>query len=212
MRAGCSGCLVGLVVGVFVTAVVLGGAWAVTLALETPAVDTPVTTAEDSARAQRKVLALYQRPAPERASTTPIVLSEREVNALVNRTLADEVPFSQTVVHLRADDRADIAGRVRVEDLLGEVPLSTVRGWLPSASRQRRVWLRTTVHAQVEPGRRVQVRLVPVTASIGRLPIPAFALRWLLEPAALRYLRWVLPERARGLRIEPGQVLITTAG
>jgi len=212
MRSGCGGCLVGLVAGFLLAAAGLGVAWAVTLVLATPEVETLVTTAEDSARAQGKVLALYRRPSRDRASTGSIVLTEREVNALVNRALVDEVPLSPTLVHLRGDDRAEIAGRVRVEDLLGEEPLSAVRGWLPPRVRQRHVWLRTSVRIEVQAGRRVQVRLAPMTASIGRLPIPVFALRWLLEPAALRYLRWVLPERARGLRIEPGQVVITTAG
>lgn len=212
MHVGCGGCLFGVIVGAFMTGSVVGGAWVVGRALDTPAVETPVTTPEDNARAQQKILALYRRPTDPSAATTPVVLSEREINALVNHTLADELPLSSTVVQLRAGDRADIAGRVRVEELLGTAPLSAVRDWLPSASRQLPVWLRTTVRAELKPGRHVHVRLVPVTASIGRLPIPAFALPWLLEPAVLRYLSWTLPERVRGLRVEPGRVVITTAG
>lgn len=184
--------------------------WAIRLALEIPALVPSSTTAEDGARAQRKILSLYQRGRDRRPSET-VTLSEREVNALVSRQLAGQLPVNQPVVRLLLDE-AEIAGRLRVEALLSEAPLAAVRDWLPVAARQRPVWLSLHLRPETEDRGRRQVRLIPVRAAIGRLPVPARLLSWLMEPGALRYLRWTLPDTVRDVRVEPGAVIIRVAG
>lgn len=207
MRLGCGGCLSSLLIVAILGGTVVGAGWAVMRALEPPTVSILATTAEDGARAQRKVYELYRGARGQGAGV--VVITERELNALLLRQLAGELPVTQPVARLLGDDRAEVGGLIRVDELLYE--LTTAREWLPSVARQHRVWVRLVVRPEYVNARRREIRLVPERAAIGRLRVPAFLVRWLVEPGVLRYLRWAPPARVRGVLIEPGRLVIQTS-
>jgi hypothetical protein len=78
------------------------------------------------------------------------------------------------------------------------------------------VWLSLRARATLESGgdarrERRYLRLDVERFWLGRLPLPSFMLRVLLDPLALRLLRWPMPDAIDGLRIEPGRLILQTA-
>ena len=86
---------------------------------------------------------------------------------------------------------------------------------LPASWLQRRIWLDASGRARVEPGatrrERRYLRLDVTEFAVGRQRLPAMLLRFLLNPAALRVLRWPLPEGIEAVTVEAGRVVIRTA-
>src|SRR5260370_22520534 len=93
-----------------------------------------------------------------------------------------------------ADFRAGLPGRYRV----GEPPGAAGGTMLAAELLDRRVWLRVRVRPQLEPDaerkERRYLRLEVTQFAVGRQRLPAVLLRVLLHPAALRVLRWRMPD------------------
>ena len=86
---------------------------------------------------------------------------------------------------------------------------------IPTSWLDRGIWLtiraRVTLEGNEEARDRRHLRLDVERFWIGRLRVPELMLRVLLDPTALRLLRWPTPESIDGLRIEPGRIIIQTA-
>jgi hypothetical protein len=86
---------------------------------------------------------------------------------------------------------------------------------LPTAWLDQPIWLslRTRVTLEASDGQRDRrhLRLDVEGFWLGRLRLPEFMLRVLLDPAALRMLRWPVPSTIEGLRIEPGRLTVQSA-
>ncbi len=209
MRLGCGGCLVTVFVVALVAAVVGGSTWLVVRGLENPGIVAEQPTAADSSRAQRKIFDLANRG--HRAGEQ-IVLTEREINALLSRQLAGELPFSSSVARLVGDGRIELAGQLPVRQLLAESPAAAVLDLIPEGWGRRPVWVHLQTRARVEPrGARRQLRLDVERFAIGRLPLPGSAVRVLFDPESLRFLRLPLPDNVDAVVIEPGRATIRIA-
>jgi hypothetical protein len=210
MRLGCGGCLAASIFVICMGAGVGAAGWATARALQRPAVTAEVPTAADSGAAQHKIYEIVTRP--RRPGGAPVVLSERELNALLSRQLADELPFSTTVARLIGDDQLEIAGALPLRQLLAEVPGSGLVDRLPGRWSGRRVWLHLYVRARVETvGGRRQLHLDVERFAAGRMPLPRITARLLLEPESLRWLRLRLPDHVEDVTIEPGRAVIRFA-
>src|SRR5687768_6974461 len=130
MRLGCGGCLAGVLVALGLAVVVGAAIWGVTLVQQSPEIPVVVATAEDSARAQQKILQLVSRARGK--PVTSLVFTEAEVNALVSRQLAGQLPLSSPVVRLLAGDGVELFGRVPARRLLADSPLSWLSDLLPA--------------------------------------------------------------------------------
>jgi hypothetical protein len=191
-------------------AVVLGGAlWAVILFRQTPDIPTVVATAEDSARAQQKVLQIVGRGGGKPIGA--VVFTEAEVNALVSRQLAGQLPLSSPAVRLLAGDTVELFGRVPARRLLIEFPIPWLSDVVPAAWGHREVWLRIRAQARVETGRRPRLRFEPTEFALGRLPLPTVMVRLLLDPGTLGIFRWSLPENVDAVTIDAGRATIRVA-
>ena len=209
MRLGCGGCLATVFVLALVAAVAGGSTWLAIRGLDDPRVVAEQPTAADSSRAQRKVFDLANRG--HRAGEQ-VVLTEREINALLSRQLAGELPFSSAVARLLGDGRIELAGQLPARQLLAESPGAAVLDLMPDGWGRRPLWVHLRTRARVEPrGARRQLRLDVERFAIGRLPLPGSAVRLLFDPQSLRFLRLPLPDDVDDVVIEPGRALIRIA-
>jgi hypothetical protein len=178
--------------------------WGTSRALEDPALTPPRPTAHDAAQAQQKLVRLIRGSATE-----PIVMSEAELNAFISRNLdARDLPFDRPIVFLRDGNGVDILGQVPLGRLLAESPFGAGGELMPSRWTSRPVWLQMRAHAQFEPGPRRQLRLDVRRVVIGQQRVPALALRLMLDPARLRFLRMPLPDTVADVRIQNGRIVI----
>lgn len=211
MRLGCAGCLTAIAFWSLLGAGAIGaGSWVAFRLGQAPLIEIPVTTQADSARAQRKILDIVRRRGqPARAAET-VVFSEQELNALIARRLADDIPFSTPVARLPDRGMLEFAGRLPARQLLGEPPLSALTGLFPRPWLDQPVWLRVRARVTVEHGARRYARLQIHEFEVGRQRLPVLLLRLLLDPASLTLLRLPLPDGVDEIFIERGQVVIRT--
>ena len=210
-RLGCFGCLAVLVL---VSMVGLFGLGLLQISRAPDFVDAP-TSAADGQRAQQKIFDVLRRAGNGRPHL--VALSEQEVNAFLARHLGQTgaLPLRRLAVRLPRDGHAEIAGQIPLRQLIGVAPLSALAGVLPSNLLDRGVWV--AVRARVtlensEPGRESRhLRLDVERFWLGRLRLPEIMLRVLLDPGALRLLRWPMPESIDGLRIESGKLVVQSA-
>lgn len=184
------------------------GAWVVVGLFQAPDVERVRFSADDGVRAQRKVLEL----ARQRARGSSTVITEAEINAFVTRHLDPaDLPLGDPVVHLRGEDAVEITGTVTIGRLLHDSPVAPLTDALPAGWQTRPIWLTVAAGARVTTDGRRILRLEPHRLTIGRQRVPAFLLRLVLDPGALRLLRIALPADVGSIRVEPGRVIIERA-
>jgi hypothetical protein len=208
VRLGCLGCLTTLILAT----VLLGGVWSAVQIVRAP--EAPLIVAHspaDGVRAQQKIFDLLRRAEAGRAHTS--TLSEQEVNAFLRRHVPEEdLPLRDLGVRLPGDGQAEITGRIALRQLLAVPPLSALVSVLPERVREHGVWMtvlaRVTLETTDASRERRRVRLDVTRFRLGRLPLPEAALRLLMDPAALRWLRWPAPRAIDGIRIDAGHVTL----
>jgi hypothetical protein len=203
--------VVGAMAIVGVAAIVLG----LVRATQEPDIVLPATTPADGLRAQQKLYDLLR--GPTRGGAKELVLTENELNAFLSRHLADaaELPLTGLVVKLVDRDVIDFVGRVPSRHILAELPLASLRDFLPARWLDQPVWLSIRARFGVERGasreRRRYLRLDVERFALGRQRLPSVFVRLVFSPATLRVLRWQLPETVESLTAESGRVVIRTA-
>ena len=211
LRLGCFGCLTLLVLIAVMGALV----WGVFQMTATPVVIATPSAPADGIRAQQKIFDLLRRAGSGRSQT--VTLSERELNAFLSRHLGEtaDMPLRRLVIRLPSDGHAEIEGQIPLRHLLGTAPFSMLAGVLPERWLDRPVWLslrtRVTLEGAGGPRGRSHLRLDVERFWIGRQRLPEAMLRVLLDPSALRFLRWPVPDAIEGLRIEPGRLVLQSA-
>ncbi len=215
MRLGCLGCLTLLVI----LALVGSTAWLVIQTLQEPeVVPIAAATVADGVRAQQKIFEVVRRGAQRGdKDAEPVVLTERELNAFLSRHLAEiaELPFTDIGLRLPGGGIAEFRARLELRHLMTEPPLPALARALPASWLQRRIWLDVRVRARLEPGvarrERRYLRLGVTEFAVGRQRLPTMLLRLLLNPAALRMLRWPVSGGIEAVTIEAGRVVIRAA-
>jgi hypothetical protein len=212
VRIGC-GCLLLILI---VLGGLAGATWTGFEMLQSPVGPAPATgTREDAVRAQQKIYGLVARTGRP-AGRDPVVITEAELNAFVDHNLVEvaDVPLSELSVRLVEAGVAEFRGRLPLRDLLGELPAGALVGLLARSWAEHRVWveIRTDVRAEAGASGRRYLRLDPTRFSVGRRPLPTIMSRLLLDPSALRWMRWSLPAGVEDIRVEEGRVAVRTAG
>jgi hypothetical protein len=178
--------------------------WGASRALENPGITAHRATAEDAARAQQKLFRLVRG-----GGTDTVMVSEAELNAFASRNVdRRDLPFDDPMIFLHDGDTVDIVGQMPLGRLLAESPLGLLAELLPKRWWARPVWLRVGTHAEFEREPRRQLRLDIRRVTVGQQRVPAIALRLLVEPARLRFVRIAVPATVRDIRIQSGRVVI----
>jgi hypothetical protein len=142
-------------------------------------------------------------------ATEPVVMSEAELNAFISRNLdVRDLPFDRPMVFLHDGNGVDILGQIPLGRLLAESPFGAAAELVPTRWTSHPVWLQMWAHAQFEPGPRRQLRLDVRRVAVGQQRLPALALRVILDPARLRFLRMPLPDTVADVRIQTGRIVI----
>lgn len=186
------------------------GGWLAFRLTQDPVIEIPVTSQADNARARGKLLEVVRRAARPPGAPDTVVLSELELNALIARHLAGDIPLSTPVARLPHRGVLEVAGRLPVRQLLAEPPLSAVADLLPAPWLDRPVWVTIRGRVTVEQGARPHARLQVHEFEVGRQRLPVLLFRLMLDPASLALLRLPLPGGIDEIKIEPGQMVIRT--
>jgi hypothetical protein len=209
MKLGCAGC-VSLLIGLAIVVLVLSSMFGIgARMLAQPATPAILTTPADGSRAQQKLFDLARH---RRGPAETVVITEAEVNALLNRHLVEArgVQLGAPSARLLGGDRIELTGYRPLGRILEEVSLSALSGLLPANWQERPVWLRIGAHIRIEerPPRHLQLNVDALV--VGRQRVPALALRLILDPGGVGLLRWPLSSHIESVTIEPGRAVIRT--
>lgn len=218
MRLGCCGCLLLLLL------VGIGGlsaaGWLLYRVLEVPETHPARTTVADGLRAQQKIYDIVRRAtgsSGRKRDGEVVVLTEPEINAFLSHHLAEagEVPLGGSGVTLVGDGVIHFVARIPLRYLLAEPPLASLRARLPESWLDQPGWLQFRAHVRLERagGREARryIRLDIDDSALGRQRVPVQLVPLLVGPAAMRMLRWQVPETVESLTIERGRVVVRTA-
>jgi hypothetical protein len=204
VKLGCCGCLAVLVVALVVGGAVAGAGWALKTASEPPALTAPPTTPADGRRAQQKLYDIA------RHAGVDVTLTDREINALLARHLADSprMPLAGMIVGLPAAGEVQVAGRVPLSHVIGD----TVVSYLPARWGQRSAWifLRARVSVERAGGDAKELHLDVREWTLGKQRLPAWLFGMILDAETRRVLRWPLPATVESVVVEPGRLTVRT--
>jgi len=215
MKLGCAGCLI-LSVGLMFLAVVAGGFLFLSGNIfEEPRFDPVEWLRGDASSARSKLAEVVQRDLGHSSRQDPILLNEREVNALVARHLAETagLRFDPFAIKLTRGQFV-LQGRTTIGDLLQGPPFAQLAPQLPAAQLSRPIWITARGHISVEPGEpggrpgRARVDLTEFT--LGKQPVGAWPFSIVMGPAGSRLLKWTVPGALRDVEIDDRRLVIRT--
>jgi hypothetical protein len=214
MKLGCVGCL--LLIGLIFLAVVSVGFLLLSGNIfEEPRFDALEWSRADASSARSKLAEIVQREAGHSGRQDPIFLSEREVNALVARHLAETVglrfdPFAIRLIQ----GQFVLQGRTVVGNLLQGPPFAQLAPRLPAAQLNRPIWITARGYVAVEPGapggKLGRARVMLTEFSVGRQPLGTWPFSILMGPTGSGLLKWPVPGTVRDIEIEDRRVVIRT--
>ena len=215
MKLGCAGCLVLLVVLTFIATLV--GAF---VFLSGNIFDDPQFQALDWSRsdvsvARSRLHEITLRDAGQSGRQDPIIVSEREISALVARHLAEtaELRFEPFAMRL-VQGQFRLQGRTVVRSLLQGPPFAQLAAYLPASQLDRPIWITVRGYIAVqpgEPGRKPgQARVVLTEFNLGTQPIGNWPFSAVMGSAGAGLLKWQVPGTLRDVDIEDRRVVIRT--
>jgi len=215
MKLGCAGCLI-LSVGLMFLAVVAGGFLFLSGNIfEEPRFNPVEWLRADASSARSKLAEVVQRDVGHSGRQDPILLSEREVNALVALHLAETagLRFDPFAIKLTKGQFV-LQGRTTIGDLLQGPPFAQLAPQVPAAQLARPLWITARGDVSVEPGEpggrpgRARVDLTEFT--LGKQPVGSWPFSIVMGPAGSRLLKWTVPGALRDVEIDDRRLVIRT--
>ena len=215
MKLGCAGCLILLVV-LSLIAVLVGGFFFLSgNILGEPHFQALDWSRSDASAARYRLHEIILRDAGQSGRQDPIILSEREINALVARHLAETAglrfdPFAIRLVQ----GRFLLQGRTAFRSLLQGPPFAQLAGYLPPSQLDRPIWITVRGYIAVQPGepggKPGQARVVLTEFILGRQPIGNWPFSVVMGSTGSGLLKWPVPGAVRDVDIEDRRVVIRT--
>ena len=215
MKLGCAGCLI-LGIGLLFLAVVAGGFIFLSGNIfEEPRFEQVEWLRADGASARSKLLEVVQRDLGHSTRQDPVLLSEREINALVARHLSETagLRFDPFAIRLTRGQFI-LQGRTVLGDLLQGPPFAQLAPQIPTAQLSRPIWITARGFISVEPGEpggrpgRARVELTEFT--LGKQPVGTWPFSIVMGPAGSRVLKWSVPGVLRDVEIDDRRLLLRT--
>ena len=215
MRLGCAGCLILIVVLTFL-AVLIGGFFFLSGNIfEEPHFEILDWSRSDASAARYRLQEIILRDAGQSGRQDPIILTEREINALVARHLAETAglrfePFAMRLVQ----GQFLLQGRTVLRSLLQGPPFAQLAPYLPAAHLDRSIWITVRGYIALQPGepggKPGRARLVLTEFDLGRQPVGNWPFSVVMGSAGTGLLTWPVPGAVRDVDIEDRRVVIRT--
>ena len=215
MKLGCAGCLILMVVLAFLAALVGGFSFLSDNIFEEPHFEALDWGRSDASAARSTLREIILRDAGQSGRQDPVLLSEREINALVARHLAETAglrfePFSMRLVR----GQFILQGRTVLRSLLQGAPFAQLAAYLPASQLDRSLWITVRGSIAVQPGvlggRPGQARVVLTEFNLGRQPVGNWLFSAVMGSAGSGLLKWPVPGAVRDVDIEDRRVVIRT--
>jgi len=206
-RFGCIGCFSVIVIIALGAVVLLGGIALSTNIFEVPDLPRQDFSQDDGRRFQQKVAEMMLREANISSRREPIVISQRELNAFLQRHLleSEKIRVSPMVVQLKRG-KIEVQGHTELRDLLAGFPFSLIAPHLPQSATNRLVGISVKGRVRVERGRG---EFVVEDFTLGRQSLSPWLLPWLFGGAGSRLMQWRVPTSVDRIIIEEGRAIIT---
>src|SRR6266446_5239781 len=202
MKMGCVGCLFLLIGIIFFGAVAGGFLFLSGNIFEAPPFDAVEWSRGDASSAQSK-------------RQDPVLLSEREANALAAQYLAQtsHLRFEPFGIRL-TQGQFTLRGRTELGSILQGPPFAQIRPYLPAAQLARPVWISARGYVALDqgaPGKNLgTARLVVSEFSLGRQPVGTWPFSIVMGPASRKLFRRPVPGTVRDVEIEDRRIVIRT--
>ncbi|HLC42218.1 MAG TPA: hypothetical protein VJO34_11450 [Methylomirabilota bacterium] len=206
-RFGCIGCFSIIAVIALVAVVLLGGIALSTNLFEVPDLPRQDFSPEDGRRFQQKLAEIMLREANISSRRDPIVISQRELNAFLQRHLleSEQIRISPMVVQF-VRGTIEVQGQTELRYLLAGYPFSFIAQYLPQSATNRLVWISVKGRVKVERGRG---EFVAQDFTLGRQSLSPWLLSWLFGGAGSRLMQWRVPTSVDRITIEEGRAIVT---
>ncbi|SRR6266511_311069 len=215
MKLGCAGCLILIVLLVFLAAVV--GAFFVLSGnmFQEPRFEVLDWSRADVAATRSKLYEIAQRDAGQSGRQDPIILTEREVNAWLVRHLAETAglrfdPFAMRLTQ----GRFVLQGRTPLRSLFQGPPFAQLVPYFPAAQLNRPIWITVRGYVSVQPGepggKPGRARVTLTEFNLGKQPVGSWPFSVVMGPAGLGLLSWPVPGVVRDIDIADRRVVIET--
>ena len=215
MKLGCAGCLLLMVVLTFLAALVGGFIFLSGNIFEEPRFEALDWSRSDASAARSTLREIILRDAGQSGRQDPVLLGEREINALVARHLAETAglrfgPFAIRLVQ----GRFLLQGRTVLRSLLQGPPFAQLAAYLPASQLDRPIWITVRGYIALQPGvpggKPGQARVVLTEFNLGRQPVGNWPFSAVMGSAGSGLLKWPVPGAVRDVDIEDRRVVIRT--
>lgn len=215
MKVGCAGCLILFVVLTFIAVLVGGFVFLSGNIFEEPRIEVLDSSRADASGARSALREIILRDTGQSGRQDPVLLSEREINALVARHLAETAglrfdPFAIRLIQ----GQFLLQGRTVFRSLWQAPPFAQLAGYLPASQLDRPIWITVRGYISVqpgEPGRKPgQARVVLTEFNLGKQPVGDWPFSVVMGSAGAGLLKWQVPGTLRDIDIEDRRVVIRT--
>lgn len=215
MRLGCAGCLVLMVVLTFLAALIGGFLFLSANIFEEPHFEILDWSRSDASAARYRLQEIILRDVGQSGRHDPIILTEREINALVARHLAETArlrfePFAMRLVQ----GQFLLQGRTVLRSLLQGPPFAQLATYLPASQLDRSIWITVRGYVEVQPGepggKPGRAGVVLTEFDLGRQPVGNWPFSVVMGSAGTGLLKWPVPGAVRDVDIEDRRVVIRT--
>jgi hypothetical protein len=215
MKMGCAGCLILVVVLTFIAALAGGFFFLSGNIFEEPHFEPLDWSRSDALSARSTLREITLRDAGQSGRQDPVLLSEREINGLVARHLAETAglrfdPFAVRLVQ----GQFRLQGRTVLSSLLQGPPFAQLAAYLPASQLRRPIWITVRGYIAVQPGepggKPGQARVVLTEFDLGKQPVGVWPFSAAMGSAGRGLLKWPVPGTVRDIDIEDRRVVIRT--
>src|SRR5713101_767217 len=215
MKMGCVGCLILLIALTFIAVVVGAFFFLSSNIFEEPRFEAVDWSRSDASAARSTLREIILRDTGQSGRKDPVLLSEREINALVARHLAETAGLRFDAFAIRlAQGQFLLQGRMVLRSLLQGVPFAQLAAYLPASQLDRRLWISVRGHIAVQPGepggKAGQARVVLTEFTLGTQPVGDWPFFVVMGSAGGGLLEWRVPGTLRDVDIEDRRVVIRT--
>ncbi len=215
MKLGCAGCLILIVVLTFLAVLVGGFFFLSGNIFAAPHFEVLDWSRSDASAARYRLHEITLRDTGQSGRQDPVLLNEREINALVARHLAETAglrfdPFAMRLLQ----GQFLLQGRTVLRSLLQGPPFAQLAAYLPASQLDRSIWITVRGYVAVQPGvpggKPGQARVVLTEFNLGRQPLGSWPFSAVMGSAGSGLLKWPVPGAVRDVDIEDRRVVIRT--